>query len=73
MVQYVLVDDMKKQEFEKRYQLPYGCWNTLIYSDIKLATMFLETMPSYKRPCYNIEKWDNGVFVEVVVNGRELV
>lgn len=72
MVQYVLVNDVEKTKFEKQYQLPYGCWNTAIYKEIKPAILMLENMPSLKRVCYNIEMWENGVFAEVVVKGNEL-
>jgi len=73
MTRYLVVDDMKKQEFEKEYQLPYGCWNALIYNDVNVAIQFLKHMTAYKRVCYNIERWENGSFVEVVITGRELV
>lgn len=73
MISYVLVNDMEKKEFENKYQLPYGCWNTAIYKELKLAVRMLDNMTQITRCQYCIEIWENGVFVEVVVKGDDLI
>lgn len=74
MTQYVLVNNVEKVCFEKKYQLPFGCWNTAIYNESNLndAILMLKNMSPFKRYEYNIEMWKNGVFVEVIINGSEM-
>ena len=72
MISYVLVNDVERQEFEKKYQLPYGCWNTAIYKELKPAISMLENMTPLTRNLYRIELWERGKFVQVVINGNEL-
>lgn len=72
MISYILVNDNERKIFEKKYQLPYGCWNTAIYTEITPAISMLENMSQYKRNEYCIEKWDSGQFVETIINGSDL-
>lgn len=73
MINYVLINNTERCEFEKKYQLPYGCYNTSIYENSKEAIRLLNNMSNYDKSKYWIEKWDNGIFKELVVKGEWLI
>lgn len=72
MEQYVLVNKVEKELFEKQYQLPYGCGSCSIYPKLSNALALLMNMWDNKRKEYVIEKWEAGEFVEIVFDGGDL-
>lgn len=73
MLNYILIDNIKKEEFEKKYQLPYGCYDTQIFGKSSDAIRLLMNMSNFDKKKYQVEKWDNGEFVEVMVKGEWLI
>ncbi len=73
MVSYVLINNEERNEFEKRFQLPYGCFNTTIYKDISDAVNLLKNMSDFEKRKYYIETWYNGEFKEVILKGEWLI
>jgi hypothetical protein len=72
MIQYVIVNEREKIEFEKRYQLPYGYANAVISSSLKGAINFLNTVFVQDKQDYIIEKVDCGVVEIVYPEDRKL-
>jgi len=72
MINYVLINIKKKEEFEKQYQLPYGCGNSSIYKNPKEAVKLLNNMSKYEKNNYAVEKWDNGEYMDTIVRGEWL-
>jgi hypothetical protein len=73
MVRYILINNKERIEFEKMYQLPFGCFNTAIYNEAKPAIQMLQNMGTARRKEYWIEKWTDGEYSDVVLKGEWLV
>lgn len=72
MVQYVIVNEREKIEFEKRYQLPFGYATAVISTELKEAINFLNTVLVKDKNDYIIEKVDCGIAEIVYPEDRKL-
>lgn len=69
MTHYILVNNTERELFEKAYQLPYGCSNTSIYTDPKEAIKLLNNMFKSAKQHFQVEKWVDGEFEEIIIKG----
>lgn len=60
MVQYALVNEKAKINFEKNHQLPYGYSNSIINNSLQEILKVLLNIPMDFRQDYIIERIENG-------------
>lgn len=73
MISYVLINNTEREEFEKEFQLPYGCFNADVFSVKQDAIRLLNNMSDYTKKQYWIEIWEDGEFQAVFVKGEWLI
>jgi len=61
MVQYAIVNERERIEFEKKYHLPYGYAKAVISNDLQWSIKVLNNIAVKYKPDYVIERIDCGV------------
>jgi len=72
MVQYALVNEKTRIEFEKKYQIPYGYGNAVISNDLQWIIKVLNDIPVKIKHEHIIEKIDCGVSEIIYPEDRKL-
>jgi len=60
MKTYFVVNEKEKDEFEKKYQAPYGLHTCPNFDFEESAVGFVETSPYKGRNDLIVERWENG-------------
>ncbi len=65
MIYYVVVNNCKREKFEKKYQLTYGYSESHIFTEEGEAIEYVETMGTTERNQTVVERCENGICEEI--------
>jgi len=72
MIQYAIVNEKERIEFEKKYQLPYGYAKAVISNNLQWSIKVLNNISSKYKSDYIIERIDCGVSDIIYPEDRKL-